>query len=216
MTQPDDSAPVFFGAVNSSTGRFDVYAQQNKAWYRTNNSGASATLDYTTGDRVTIGLYSTGTIKHYFKNGVEYTQSESLNSGYGNIYIMRRGMSGDSFAHMKLYGFKIYDGSSLIMELIPVVRVSDGKAGMLNRNNGNLLTNGGSGNFEHPNIALMPGNKAGKVIASGTYEIGQSVSLKAVANDGYTFVGWSDGSTNQTRSIPIGDNAVYTALFEHN
>ena len=216
MTHAGEEAPVLFGAVNSSTGRFDVFAYQNKAWYRTNNSGASSSLDYLAGQRVNIAMYTTGSVKHYFKDGIEYTQTETLNSGFGNIYIMRRGQAGDNFAYMKLFGFKVYDNDSLIMDLIPVERLSDGKIGMLDQKNGNFFVNGGSGEFSHPDINSKPVANIGKVIATGSYETGSNLTLTATANDGYKFVKWLDGNTNLTRTVVVGNNNTYTALFAEN
>ncbi len=55
---------------------------------------------------------------------------------------------------------------------------------------------------------------AGSVTGSGTYECGQSVSIKAIPNAGCTFNYWSDNSTTSTSRIiyPQGDTII-TASF---
>ncbi|MDR0418863.1 MAG: hypothetical protein LBH34_01465 [Prevotellaceae bacterium] len=40
------------------------------------------------------------------------------------------------------------------------------------------------------------------------YDIGESVQLTAVTNTGYNFLRWSDGNTNETRSIAVGTEDV--------
>ncbi len=41
-----------------------------------------------------------------------------------------------------------------------------------------------------------------------------STSVTAVANEGYIFVGWSDGLTESTRSDTLDKNASFTAMFQ--
>lgn len=42
----------------------------------------------------------------------------------------------------------------------------------------------------------------------------RSESVTAVANEGYVFIGWSDGETNPTRDDFIQDNFIVTAIFK--
>lgn len=54
----------------------------------------------------------------------------------------------------------------------------------------------------------------GVVNGGGRYNIGDIVTLTAVANTGYGFVKWSDGITTETRNITVGQtDKVYTAEF---
>lgn len=55
---------------------------------------------------------------------------------------------------------------------------------------------------------------AGTVTGGGVYDIGDSVTLTATANDGYRFTMWDDGVTEAQRVIEARDTAAYTALFE--
>lgn len=54
----------------------------------------------------------------------------------------------------------------------------------------------------------------GTVTGGGTYEYGKSVTLTATPNTGYKFVKWSDGDTNNPRTVTVTGAATYTAQFE--
>lgn len=54
----------------------------------------------------------------------------------------------------------------------------------------------------------------GTVTGGGTYDYGTQVTLTATPNAGYQFVRWSDGNTDQTRTITVTSNVTYTAIFE--
>jgi uncharacterized repeat protein (TIGR02543 family) len=54
----------------------------------------------------------------------------------------------------------------------------------------------------------------GTVSGSGTYNYGETATLKATASSGYHFVKWSDGNTNANRTVIVTGNATYTAIFE--
>lgn len=53
----------------------------------------------------------------------------------------------------------------------------------------------------------------GHVEGAGEYESGTSISLFAIPNEGYIFSHWSDGNTDNPRSIIVSGNAIYTAIF---
>ena len=54
----------------------------------------------------------------------------------------------------------------------------------------------------------------GTVSGSGTYNYGETATLKATASSDYHFVKWSDGNTNANRTVTVTGNATYTAIFE--
>lgn len=54
----------------------------------------------------------------------------------------------------------------------------------------------------------------GTVTGSGTYENGSTATLTATPNTGYKFKQWSDGNTQNPRSVTVTANATYTAQFE--
>lgn len=56
----------------------------------------------------------------------------------------------------------------------------------------------------------------GTVSGGGTFTSGTSTTLKAIPNEGYRFVKWSDGNTSATRTVTVTNNATYTAYFEFN
>ena len=54
----------------------------------------------------------------------------------------------------------------------------------------------------------------GTVSGSGEYVFGTEVTITATPNEGYRFVSWNDGNTNNPRTIKITENATYIAIFE--
>lgn len=53
----------------------------------------------------------------------------------------------------------------------------------------------------------------GVVSGSGEYPATANITLKAMPKDGYTFTGWSDGNTDNPRTITVNGNATYVAQF---
>ena len=62
-------------------------------------------------------------------------------------------------------------------------------------------------------VALTAG-EGGSVSGGGSYQQGTQVTLSATPNTGYVFLNWSDGSTDQNRSISVSQNLTLTANFE--
>ena len=58
--------------------------------------------------------------------------------------------------------------------------------------------------------------EGGTVSGAGIYDYGTTVTLKAVANEYYTFLCWSDGIVTNPRNITVTGNAHYKALFHLN
>ncbi|MBP9991008.1 MAG: leucine-rich repeat protein, partial [Bacteroidales bacterium] len=56
----------------------------------------------------------------------------------------------------------------------------------------------------------------GSVIGSSTVDYLQSVTLTATANYGYHFTQWSDGDTQNPRTVAADSNKSYTAQFDYN
>lgn len=65
-----------------------------------------------------------------------------------------------------------------------------------------------------PYTITVNAEKNGTVEGGGTYLYGSVATLKAIANTGYKFKQWSDGVTENPRSITVTSNAAYTAIFE--
>ena len=54
----------------------------------------------------------------------------------------------------------------------------------------------------------------GSVTEGGEYTYGSEITLTATANSGYRFTQWSDGNTDNPRTITVTENKTYTAEFE--
>ena len=54
---------------------------------------------------------------------------------------------------------------------------------------------------------------AGTVTGTGTFPAGTVTTLEAVANAGYTFDHWQDGSTSNPRTVTVNNNMNFTAYF---
>lgn len=61
-------------------------------------------------------------------------------------------------------------------------------------------------------VVADPSN-GGTVTGGGSYHYGETATLKATPNSGFTFVGWNDGSTELTHNVTVTGNATYTATF---
>ena len=53
----------------------------------------------------------------------------------------------------------------------------------------------------------------GTVKGSGTYAKGAEISIEAIAKNGYKFVSWQDGNTDNPRSITVKSDETYIATF---
>lgn len=63
-------------------------------------------------------------------------------------------------------------------------------------------------------VTVTSNNDAwGMVSGGGTYNEGDTITLSATANNGYHFVQWQDGNTDNPRTITVTANATYTATF---
>lgn len=55
----------------------------------------------------------------------------------------------------------------------------------------------------------------GTTTGTGSYDVGDTVTITATPAEGYVFKQWSDGNTNASRTITVGSSAAtYTAEFE--
>ena len=66
-------------------------------------------------------------------------------------------------------------------------------------------------------VTVVSANPAmGMAIGNGSYMIGTTTEIAALEKTGHYFVRWSDGVTDNPRSISINGNATYTAEFAAN
>lgn len=66
----------------------------------------------------------------------------------------------------------------------------------------------------NPTYTITASAENGSVLGGGTYEEGKTVTLTAIPNDGYVFKQWSDGNTDNPRTVTVTGDVTYTAEFE--
>ena len=59
----------------------------------------------------------------------------------------------------------------------------------------------------------LKSNGNGSVTGSGTYDYGTKITIEAIADKGYHFVKWSDGNTENPRTITVTEDINLTAEF---
>ena len=63
-------------------------------------------------------------------------------------------------------------------------------------------------------ILAVPSDLAcGTVEGGGVFKMGEQTTLKATANEGYKFTQWSDGNTDNPRTVIVTSDVTYTAEF---
>jgi len=55
---------------------------------------------------------------------------------------------------------------------------------------------------------------SGMVAGTGSYNVGEAVKLTVICNAGYGFRGWSDGNTENPRTVVVNDTTSYLALMQ--
>ena len=72
----------------------------------------------------------------------------------------------------------------------------------------------GGGSQQNYTVSVSANNSSyGYVTGGGTYPAGSTVTLTAYPYSGYQFSYWSDGSTQNPRTITVNGNVSYTAYF---
>ena len=61
---------------------------------------------------------------------------------------------------------------------------------------------------------LSANGSMGTVSGGGEYEVGTEITITAIPNEGYHFVIWNDGNTDNPRTITVTEDATYIASFE--
>ena len=62
--------------------------------------------------------------------------------------------------------------------------------------------------------AVSADETGGSVNGGGTYYEGETATLTATANDDYVFDSWTDGKTDNPRTVTVTGNATFTATFK--
>ena len=214
----------FMGLDNNPTGALPLFGA------RKNAENKSFTVFYTTGSigRIDYGVYSGANPTIKFNNNTIYTfikdkEKNYLDGVYINsndpidfscdysLYLNNVNTSGSSFSKLfssRLYYTKIYDDGSLARNLVPVIRKSDNKPGMLdlaNHNDNlwshlpNITKNGVTFKFDGEKIILSG-------TATSSFNIEMYISLKAGT---YTL------KANANR-IPIDEDTFCIQMYKPN
>ena len=198
----------FYGARNSKTDTEKGFSMWlNKAKFRRAFGGSAGNIDSHT--------VSTSTIYdiHLDKSGActatpEGGEAIDLGSGTQgdslaytdylfaiNQYVVTAAYTGwkaDFLTRAKLYSCKIYSGTALVRDFIPVRRTSDGVLGLLDLAQGKFYTNAGSGAFSTGDtIADVVGGELHIVVAdgeTGTCNVALTGGLKVVKEGEGTLV----------------------------
>ena len=68
----------------------------------------------------------------------------------------------------------------------------------------------------HTIIAKSSDLSMGTTSGSGTYNYGESVQISAIPNGCFHFTKWSDGNTDNPRTVTVNSDKTYTAIFQAN
>lgn len=183
-------------------------------------------------------------------NSVKFIAYAQHNSGYGtgNLYVYWADSTHNSYSNnlgfihdgnadvttsMKTYSFDITKYSlSMVQNAGHIV---NGNATSIDMEASSSLLYKGiwtvgfdvKWNYTEPRFIITTSVQGGGTVSgAGTYSItkasGGTATLTATPNTGYSFVKWSDGNTNATRTITLTENDIsayetnlsYTAIFE--
>ena len=67
---------------------------------------------------------------------------------------------------------------------------------------------------QHTITVLSANNSMGTVSPSGTYDYGTEIFISADAYQGYQFVSWNDGNTDNPRTIIVEQDSTFIATFQ--
>ena len=204
----------------------DIYEPNNSPnlaySFTPNFSGNSATVN-TTGSN----LHNSSDVDYYKINlnaGYDYTITPRLhdayNSGNGNTYSVdgmfaysTDGVNWSDFYDDIMTGnFSVIDGGTVYFD---VISYFEGDIGT-------YLLSVGITRTQHANsytisVSANPSN-GGTVSGGGTYNQGQSCTVSATANSGYTFVNWTENgtqvSTNANYTFTVTGNRNLVANFQ--
>ena len=222
LTNTSSDNQFLFSDRASSGGYFHVYVNPSRlATYQTPNV---STVTMNLGQiyvfkKVGTSCYVDGA--YYGVSGNSTQTTQALLIGGVDSASGSRGFYG------RCYYFKIWDGSNtLIRDLVPCIRNSDGKPGMYDRVNNTFYTNAGSGEFKYGPLKSVPAtyqqvdyiqsDTAGKAYINTLCPIYNGMSWKFEASvmmgdtwfSGYesiynstfnsdTFEGWINNSSNK-------------------
>ena len=139
-------------------------------------------------DSILVKLSSTGNT-NASSFGTTLMSKTMISATYQQYTVSLSGRNGQSF--YLAFVHDSYDGLYLLLDNVTIVNSSQ----------------------SYTITATSANSTMGYVTGGGTYAAGDEVTLEAVANAGYRFTGWNDGSTDNPRSFAVTGNAAYTATF---
>jgi len=129
--------------------------------------------------------------------------------------LFRIGSYGAAASYIRIYSYQLYNTNSLILNLIPARRNSDGIIGMYDTVSGQFFTNSGMGEFivgpDVDAIGECINVGAGYYAAASTVNYG-SVGARTACPAGLTTVGYghgADSANDCAHTLHIGDYVLY-------
>ena len=98
------------------------------------------------------------------------------------------------------------EGSAYIYELV----IKDNGDNVLQTYSGEFRTQ----SIDDRTVTVKYDTMQGEVIGAGTYLLGDTATLTVIPNEGYRFVGWTDGNADNPRTLVVTQDTTLTALFE--
>ena len=199
---------LFSGSTNDDMFVDDVLLIYNPSL----NLGQLAANSFSPGDAITIPFTLSGTMS-----------PENLNKAANEVIAQLSDANGN-FNNPTELGRVTTNTSGSITAQIPNVTTGNGYRIRVISTNYPMV----GGNIQQ--VSIMPTaftitatadpTGAGNVTGSGSYNQGETCTLTATANNGYTFVNWTkDGtqvSTNPSYSFTVTESATYIAHFSAN
>ena len=87
-------------------------------------------------------------------------------------------------------------------------------AASLKRSGATAAGQGGADTHKRTVKALSSDESCGTVTGGGTYAEGSIITVKAEAEEGFRFTGWSDGNTDNPRTLTVTEDVTLTAQFD--
>lgn len=134
-----------YGSVRDAigyVGLYDYWAAPNTAAAGTSTALSRNVLYETECVRTSSGYLNFGSVSAGTNAYTDYTNTVTY-----ALFARNRGTTQDYYFKGKIYYCKIYDGDTLIADLVPCYRKSDGVVGMYDIVSNTFLTNSGTGTF---------------------------------------------------------------------
>ena len=128
--------------LDTQSNKLYFHAPGTVLWSSINNRYPLAGTIYKQGTNVYLDVYEDKAGGRHYTN-----PSAPLSDTYlGALYILHAGANKYN-AEGKLYYFRIYDGETIVRDMIPVVRRADGEVGMYDKVNHTFYGSAGTGKF---------------------------------------------------------------------